>query len=94
MGGCAAYCLGIFPVYFVGQDGILPPIGNRPDNFSGFRTRRITNPPQVTNLPHNYFKWNSASAPFGPTAHPVLLERKLMALYACSSKRFQLFPLS
>jgi len=31
----------------VGQVGNLRPIGNRPD-YEG----RITNPPQVTNLPH------------------------------------------
>jgi hypothetical protein len=33
------------------RDGILRPIGNRPYNFL-HRNRRITNPPQVTNLPH------------------------------------------
>ncbi len=38
-------------IYFVGQDGILRPIGNRPYNFL-HSSRRITNPPQVTNLPH------------------------------------------
>jgi len=37
---------------FVGQDGILRPIGNRPVSNSGINLRRITNPPQVTNLPH------------------------------------------
>jgi hypothetical protein len=37
----------------VGQIGNLRPIGNRPvSEYSGFHTRRITNPPQVTNLPH------------------------------------------
>jgi hypothetical protein len=34
-----------------GQDGILRPIGNRPYNFLHSK-RRITNPPQVANLPH------------------------------------------
>jgi hypothetical protein len=37
---------------FVGQDGILRPIGNRPVSNSGSNTRPITNLPQVTNLPH------------------------------------------
>jgi len=37
---------------FVGQVGNLRPIVNRPVNNSEFSGRRITNPPQVTNLPH------------------------------------------
>jgi hypothetical protein len=37
---------------FVGQVGNLRPIGNRPVSNSGINRRRITNPPQVTNLPH------------------------------------------
>ena len=36
----------------VGQVDNLRPIGNRPVNNSEFTTRRITNPPQVINLPH------------------------------------------
>jgi HlyD family secretion protein len=38
---------------FVGQDGILRPIGNRPsEGFSRSSGRPIANRPQVTNLPH------------------------------------------
>jgi hypothetical protein len=37
---------------FVGQVGNLRPIGNRPVSNSVSNTGRITNPPQVTNLPH------------------------------------------
>ena len=36
----------------VGQDGILQPIGNRPSAVSMVSTGRVTNPPQVDNLPH------------------------------------------
>jgi hypothetical protein len=36
----------------VGQVGNLLPIGNRPVNSEFQLTRRIANPPQVTNLPH------------------------------------------
>lgn len=39
-------------VILVGQVGNLRPIGNRPVEYSANRTGRITNPPQVTNLPH------------------------------------------
>ncbi len=37
---------------FVGQDGILRPIGNRPVNEFGIIYGPINNRPQVTNLPH------------------------------------------
>ena len=37
---------------FVGQDGILRPIGNRPINNSEFINGPITNRPQVNNLSH------------------------------------------
>ncbi len=56
--------------YFVGQDGILRPIGNRPYNFL-HSSRRITNPPQVTNLPH-MIRINFAAKPRCATADPSL----------------------
>jgi hypothetical protein len=38
---------------YVGQDGILRPIGNRPsDELARARKRRVDNPPQVANLPY------------------------------------------
>ena len=42
----------MLPHYIVGQDGILRPIGNRPVKIFLIQNRRITNPPQVTNLPY------------------------------------------
>jgi hypothetical protein len=45
---------------FVGQVGKLRPIGNRSVSNSGSNTRRITNPPQVTN--HTCPTWISDSA--------------------------------
>src|SRR5258708_6264594 len=41
----------LLQTFLVGQVGNLRPIGNRPVNNSESYTRRITNPPQVTNLP-------------------------------------------
>ena len=44
----------------VGQDGILPRIGNPPGVGSGITYGPIANRPQVTNLPHNYSKpWSA-----------------------------------
>jgi len=39
----------------VGQDGILPRIGNPPGVGSGIAYEPIANQPQVANLRHNYY---------------------------------------
>jgi len=41
-----------FGHFYVGQDGILRPIGNRPAAWEGLPYGPIINRPQITNLPH------------------------------------------
>ena len=76
-------------VGYVGQDGILRPIGNRPsDERARARQRRVANPPQVANLP--YIAPESLRSPWHSRPRVDLGER--WPLTACGLVALYYYP--